>query len=124
MPLYALAGFTVGVFAVVPCVKPIGTKVFVYGKQRNDVRIVDYDAIAMLNVSATQELANTVEALEAENARLKAEAARLTVLEAQNAKLAALEAKNAARMEALENAMVRSHESRDAVRTVSVTQKK
>jgi len=65
-----------------------------------------------------------VEALEAENARLKAEAARLTVLEAQNAKLAALEAKNAARMEALENAMVRSHESRDAVRTVSVTQKK
>jgi hypothetical protein len=37
-------------------------------------------------------LAKKVEALEAENARLKVEAARLTVLEAQNAKLAALEA--------------------------------
>jgi hypothetical protein len=76
----------------------------------------------MLNVSATQELAKKVEALEAENFRLKAEAARLTTLEAQNAKLAALEAKNAARMEVLEKAMVRGHESRDAARTVSITQ--
>lgn len=31
-------------------------EVFVYGRQVDDVRSVDYDAIAMLNVSATQEL--------------------------------------------------------------------
>ncbi len=32
------------------------TKAFVYGHQVNDFRTVDYEAIAMLNVSATQEL--------------------------------------------------------------------
>ena len=31
-------------------------KVFVYGKEVDDFHIVDYDAVAMLNVSATQEL--------------------------------------------------------------------
>ncbi|MGY8951923.1 MAG: tail fiber domain-containing protein, partial [Flavobacteriales bacterium] len=31
-------------------------KVFVYGKEVNDFHVVDYDAVAMLNVSATQEL--------------------------------------------------------------------
>ena len=35
---------------------PEGEKVFVYGREVKDFRIVDYDAIAMLNVSATQEL--------------------------------------------------------------------
>jgi hypothetical protein len=80
----------------------LGDEVFVYGKQCMDLRSVDYDAIAMLNVSATQELAKKVEALEAENARLKAESARLTALEAQNTKLAA-------EMEALEQSVALSH---------------
>ena len=31
-------------------------KVFVYGKEVNDFHVVDYDAVSMLNVSATQEL--------------------------------------------------------------------
>ena len=31
-------------------------KVFVYGKQVDDFHVVDYDAVSMLNVSATQEL--------------------------------------------------------------------
>jgi hypothetical protein len=31
-------------------------KVFVFGREVNDFRTVDYDAIAMLNVSATQQL--------------------------------------------------------------------
>ena len=75
----------------------------------------------MLNVSATQELAKKVEALEAENARLKVETARLTALETQNAKLAAREAENATRMEALEQAVAR-FERRDPVRAVSFTQ--
>ena len=33
-----------------------GEKVFVYGREVTDFRIVDYDAISMLNVSATQQL--------------------------------------------------------------------
>ncbi len=48
---------------------------FVYGKFVDDFRSVDYDALTTLNVSATQELARKVAALEAENAALKAGAA-------------------------------------------------
>jgi hypothetical protein len=83
----------------------LGDKVFVYGKQCLDLKSVDYDAIAMLNVSATQELAEKVDALELENSQLKAEGARLTALEAQNAKLAA-------EMEALQQSVVASHQKR------------
>lgn len=36
---------------------PAGDEVFVYGREVDDYRTVDYEAIAMLNVSATQELA-------------------------------------------------------------------
>ena len=39
----------------------------------NDFRTVDYDAIAMLNVSATQELARQIVILQAENEKLHAE---------------------------------------------------
>jgi hypothetical protein len=42
--------------------------VFVYGRQVNDFRSVDYEAISMLNVSATQELARQL-AEEKENTR-------------------------------------------------------
>ena len=45
---------------------------FVYGKWVDDYRMVDYDAIAMLNVSATQELAKEVEVLRKRNAELEA----------------------------------------------------
>ena len=47
-------------------------KVFVYGRQVDDFRTVDYEAISMLNVSATQELLKRVEELEQENMSLKA----------------------------------------------------
>ena len=56
-----------------------GEKVFVYGRQVNDFRTVDYDAIAMLNVSATQELARK---LEAENATVLALQKETAVLKA------------------------------------------
>jgi len=46
--------------------------VFVYGREVEDFHNVDYEAISMLNVSATQELSRKVEKLEAENATLKA----------------------------------------------------
>lgn len=48
-------------------------KLFVYGTKVNNLLSVDYDAIAMLNVSATQELYKMIEDLKIENERLKAE---------------------------------------------------
>ncbi len=71
--------------------KPEGDKVFVYGREVKDFRTVDYEAISMLNVSATQELARKVEALE------KANAEKDTALTAMTQRLAALEAKDKAR---------------------------
>lgn len=68
---------------------PAGEKVFVYGREVNDFRSVDYEAIAMLNVSASQELARRVEALTAENTALKN---RVASLEAMAAEVAALKA--------------------------------
>ena len=62
------------------------TSVFVYGREVNDFRSVDYEALAMLNVSATQELARQVEALR------KSEA-RIAELEQKNSQLSALERK-------------------------------
>jgi len=49
----------------------INDKVFVYGKHVNDLLTVDYDAVSMLNVSATQELSKQIEQLKAENAKLQ-----------------------------------------------------
>lgn len=44
--------------------------VFVYGKQVSDFHTVDYEAIAMLNVSATQALLKRIEVLEADKKKL------------------------------------------------------
>ena len=71
--------------------KPAGDQVFVYGREVNDFRTVDYDAIAMLNVSATQELARKVAAQEA---RLIEKDATIAAL---MKRLAAVEARDAAR---------------------------
>ena len=66
-------------------------KVFVYGKQVDDFLALDYDALSMLNVSATQELSkridtqqSSIKRLEAENALLKS---ALLGIEAGNARL-------------------------------------
>lgn len=40
------------------------TQVFVYGREVNDFRLVDYTAISMLNVAATQAIAQRMEAME------------------------------------------------------------
>jgi hypothetical protein len=63
-------------------------EVFVYGREVKDFRNVDYDAIAMLNVSATQELKREkdteIQALRDENATLRRElAAKDASLEAR-----------------------------------------
>ncbi len=57
--------------------KPEGGQVFVYGREVKDFRSVDYEAISMLNVSATQELARKVKAQESELTELRAELAKL-----------------------------------------------
>ncbi|WP_262708345.1 hypothetical protein [Chryseobacterium sp. CH21] len=36
--------------------KKLKGKLFVYGTEVSDLRTVDYDALSMLNISATQEL--------------------------------------------------------------------
>jgi Chaperone of endosialidase len=48
-------------------------KVFVYGKEVPDVQMVDYEAISMLNVSATQQLSKELEAAHKEIEMLKAQ---------------------------------------------------
>lgn len=57
-------------------------QVFVYGKQVTDFKSVDYEAIAMLNVSATQELERQIRELKAENAALKGQVNELSTLKA------------------------------------------
>ena len=59
-------------------------KAFIYGKEVDDFKIVDYEAIAMLNVSATQELVKRLveleklsERLQTENTSLKADVSQL-----------------------------------------------
>lgn len=51
--------------------KKLKGKLFIYGTEVSDLRTVDYDALSMLNISATQELAKKIEMLENENEALK-----------------------------------------------------
>jgi hypothetical protein len=66
-----------------------GGDVFVYGREVNDARSVDYEAISMLNVSATQQIKKEkdeeVKALQEENAALRSQLAE------QEKRLAAIE---------------------------------
>ena len=66
--------------------------VFVYGREVKDFRSVDYEAIAMLNVSATQEL----------NRRLETQAAEFAAQTAEFGKQAAAMIRQAARIAELE----------------------
>gem|GEM_PF-1493134 len=63
--------------------------VFVFGREVNDFHSVDYDAISMLNVSATQALYDIIQQLErdnetlkSDNEQLKAQATKINQLEA------------------------------------------
>ena len=91
---------------------PSGEKLFVYGREVDDFRTVDYEAISMLNVSATQQIKKEkdaeVNALREENSGLRS-------------RIAELEAKDAAR-DATISAIEKRLESMDggSVRTVSL----
>ena len=76
-------------------------QVFVYGREVNDFRSVDYDAISMLNVSATQELARRlvkVEQRETHLSALEETAARVEKLEREMAELKLLVARLAGQL--------------------------
>ncbi len=76
--------------------KPAGAEVFVYGREVKDFRQVDYDAISMLNVSATQELARRIDALRKSEARvteLEREVSDLRKLQGEMAELRKLVAR-------------------------------
>ncbi len=89
---------------------------FVYGTEQSDVRAVDYEAIAMLNVSATQELSRRMNAKDAEITALKAEVAGL---KAANAKLGSLSSE----MHELKQAVAAMRSKGESpVRTVSLTE--
>ena len=91
--------------------KPASDKVFVYGREVKDFRSVDYEAISMLNVSATQELARKVQAQESE----------LTELRAKNKSLAATVAELKARDDERESRLARLEKALDnrTVRTAA-----
>jgi Chaperone of endosialidase len=81
---------------------PRGNEVFVFGREVADFRNVDYEALAMLNVSATQELARRLEAEQAVVARLKDQlAATVAEKDALLKHLVALEARDQAREDRL-----------------------
>lgn len=67
-------------FTVSDWVNEAPEKVFVYGREVNDFYSVDYDYLFTMNISATQELARKVEALEKENAAFKTENTELRQL--------------------------------------------
>jgi hypothetical protein len=110
--------------------EPLGDKVFVYGKQCLDLKAVDYEAISMLNVSATQELAKKVETLEQQNSELQSENKRLTAVEEEDhAEIASLRASNeklaamAAKIEVLEKTVATMQEKENVgIRTAALQQ--
>jgi hypothetical protein len=61
--------------------QPASEAIFVYGREVKDFRSVDYEAIAMLNVSATQELSRR---LEKQAAGIAARDAKIATLEKAN----------------------------------------
>ena len=66
--------------------------VFVYGKEVHDFRAVDYEALSMLNISATQELLKRIKALEADKTNLSAKVQALEENQASiNARLEQME---------------------------------
>lgn len=95
-------------------------QVFVYGREVKDFRNVDYEAIAMLNVSATQELARKLEVKDAEIKALREKVAGLAVAQKRLAELEARDQARDAKLAAIEKLLLST--GKPAVRTVSLKQ--
>lgn len=65
----------------------ITEQVFVYGREVSDFRTVDYEAISMLNVSATQELFRMIQELKSSNETLQSAMKKYASLETELEKL-------------------------------------
>lgn len=95
-------------------------KVFVYGREVNDFRNVDYHAIAMLNVSATQELARRLIEVEKREDRMKSMEAELTSLQRQVSAMDSLRADMVALRKLVESgAQARGEEKSTVLPTAS-----
>ena len=82
--------------------KPATDKVFVYGREVNDFRNVDYEALTTLNISATQELARKLDAQQAALTKLQDQLNQtLAEKDALLKHLAVLEARDQAREDRL-----------------------
>lgn len=82
-------------------------EVFVYGREVDDFRAVDYDAISMLNVSATQELHRRLEAKSKEIEEMKKQ---LAALKGQVSDLRTQDERREARLIVIENLLTRDSE--------------
>jgi hypothetical protein len=89
-------------------------KLFVYGKGCDNMKAVDYEAIAMLNVSATQELAKHDDVLAQQ---LEAQQSQLVALQAENTELKKL----AAEVQEMKAAFVAMQAAKGKLETVSLT---
>ncbi|QHJ07970.1 tail fiber domain-containing protein [Hymenobacter busanensis] len=84
----------------------VGQEVFVFGLEHADVRAVDYEALSMLNVSATQELARRVQELQKQNEALRRQTqTQQTALQQLQTQTAAANASLAERLQTLESMM-------------------
>jgi len=63
--------------------KGVGSQVLVFGRSVEDFRMVDYEAISMLNVSATQQIKKELDSVKAENDELRKRLAALETLTRQ-----------------------------------------
>ena len=72
---------------VIQVEEAISGEYFVYGKKIYDFRVVDYDALAMLNISATQELYKLIQQLQSENKTLRFMTAEIDELKAEISKM-------------------------------------
>jgi hypothetical protein len=92
--------------------------VFVFGLEHSDVRTVDYEAVAMLNVSATQALAQQVQELQEMKQGLPE---LLRRLESQDAKVAQYEQLVPALAETLKEQQLMIEELREQVQRIYAT---
>ncbi|HEY1055197.1 MAG TPA: tail fiber domain-containing protein, partial [Emticicia sp.] len=90
---------------------PATDKIFVYGREVNDFRSVDYEAISMLGISAIQQLAKENEDIRATAAEMKTKNDELTK------KLEQLKADFSARLATIESALEITNKAADKAQT-------
>ena len=101
--------------------KPATDQVFVFGREVKDFRNVDYEAISMLNVSATQELARELAAKDGEVSKLQAQVSQLEQNLAGVQKLVAQLAEESRRVKLEVKSAPQSHAAAAAVQPLLIS---